>query len=102
VRRGEAAHDRRIKTAAMTPAGRRIIEAINDGRRRILEEAFTGWSATERPCTLDSLVYGQHLAMIERRVHETTTNEALLPTASSPWLPQASTTLGWFGSLDRM
>jgi len=48
VRRGEAAHDRRIKTAAVTPAGHRLVEAINDGRRKLLDDAFAGWSGRDR------------------------------------------------------
>jgi DNA-binding MarR family transcriptional regulator len=48
VRRGEAAHDHRIKTATVTPEGRRMVEAINQGRRRLLEEAFEGWTETDR------------------------------------------------------
>lgn len=48
VRREAAVHDRRIKTAALTPAGRRVVEAINQGRRRILDEALAGWSERER------------------------------------------------------
>jgi DNA-binding MarR family transcriptional regulator len=48
VVRAEAAHDRRIRTAAVTPAGHALVEAINRGRRLLLEEAFAGWS--ERDC----------------------------------------------------
>ncbi len=48
VSRGEAAHDRRIKTAAVTPAGHHIVAAINDGRRKLLEDAFAGWSDRDR------------------------------------------------------
>ena len=44
VQRGAADHDRRIKTAALTPEGNRVVQAINQGRRRLLEEAFAGWS----------------------------------------------------------
>ncbi|HEY7488644.1 MAG TPA: MarR family transcriptional regulator [Streptosporangiaceae bacterium] len=48
VERAPAAHDRRIKTASVTPEGRRVVEAINRGRRRLLEEAFAGWSEPDR------------------------------------------------------
>ncbi|HEY1641977.1 MAG TPA: MarR family winged helix-turn-helix transcriptional regulator [Streptosporangiaceae bacterium] len=48
VQRGEAARDRRIKTATVTPAGHRVVEAIDQGRRRLLEEAFAGWSEQDR------------------------------------------------------
>lgn len=48
VRRDDAAHDRRIKTASVTAEGRRVVEAINRGRRRLLEEAFAGWSDRDR------------------------------------------------------
>src|SRR5215467_13047706 len=40
VRRGAADHDHRIKTAEVTADGRKIVAAINRGRRRILDEAF--------------------------------------------------------------
>ena len=48
VSRGTASQDRRIKTAHITPEGKRIVEAINLGRRRLLDEAFTGWSEQDR------------------------------------------------------
>ena len=48
VRRAEAGHDRRIKTASLTPEGQRVVRAINQGRRRLLEEAFAGWSEHDR------------------------------------------------------
>jgi len=48
VRRAEAGHDRRVKTAAVTPAGHQIAEAINDGRRKLLDDAFDGWSDRDR------------------------------------------------------
>jgi len=48
VSRGEAAHDRRIKTAAATIAGHQLVAAINDGRRRLLDDAFAGWSDRDR------------------------------------------------------
>lgn len=48
VSRGEAAHDRRIKTAAVTPAGHQIVAAIDDGRRRLLDDVFDGWSDRDR------------------------------------------------------
>jgi DNA-binding MarR family transcriptional regulator len=48
VTRGEAAHDRRIKTAVATAEGHRMVEAINQGRRRILAEALEGWNEQDR------------------------------------------------------
>ncbi|GAB3424165.1 MarR family winged helix-turn-helix transcriptional regulator [Flindersiella endophytica] len=48
VRRADAAHDRRIKTAEVTDAGRQVVAAINRGRRRILDEAFAGWTEQDR------------------------------------------------------
>lgn len=48
VRRQDATHDRRIKTAELTEAGRTIVEQINQGRRRILDEAFAGWTEQDR------------------------------------------------------
>ena len=44
VHRAAAGHDRRVKTAALTPEGHGVVQAINQGRRRLLEEAFAGWS----------------------------------------------------------
>jgi hypothetical protein len=43
-----AAHDRRIKTASATPEGHRVMDAINQGRRRLLDEALAGWSEQDR------------------------------------------------------
>ncbi len=48
VERRDAPHDRRIKAAMLTEAGRSVVEAINRGRRRVLEEAFTDWSERDR------------------------------------------------------
>lgn len=48
VERAEAAPDRRIKTAALTPEGRQVVAAINHGRRRVLDEAFAGWDDHDR------------------------------------------------------
>lgn len=48
VRRADAPHDRRVKTAAVTPEGHRIVEAVNEGRRLLLQEAFAGWSDADR------------------------------------------------------
>jgi DNA-binding MarR family transcriptional regulator len=48
VLRGEDTTDRRIKTAELSEAGRRIVTAINTGRRRILDEAFANWTAHDR------------------------------------------------------
>jgi DNA-binding MarR family transcriptional regulator len=48
VERGEGAHDHRIKTTALTLEGRRVVDAINQGRIRVLREAFDGWSDHDR------------------------------------------------------
>jgi DNA-binding MarR family transcriptional regulator len=48
VTRAAAAHDRRIKTASATPEGHRVVDAINQGRRRLLDEALAGWSEQDR------------------------------------------------------
>jgi DNA-binding MarR family transcriptional regulator len=48
VQRAAAGHDRRIKTAALTPEGHRVVQAISQGRRRLLEEAFAGWSERDQ------------------------------------------------------
>jgi DNA-binding MarR family transcriptional regulator len=48
VKRAAAAHDRRIKTASVTAKGHRVVEAINQGRRRILDEALADWNERDR------------------------------------------------------
>jgi DNA-binding MarR family transcriptional regulator len=48
VTRAAAAHDRRIKAAAVTAGGRAVVTAINEGRRKLLDEAFAGWSERDR------------------------------------------------------
>lgn len=48
VTRADAPHDRRVKTASVTPAGHRVVEAINEGRRGILRDAFAGWSPRDQ------------------------------------------------------
>jgi len=48
VRRAAAPHDRRIKTASVTAEGHRTVEAINQGRRRLLDEVFGDWSERDR------------------------------------------------------
>jgi DNA-binding MarR family transcriptional regulator len=48
VSRAAAGHDRRIRTASVTPEGHRVVEAINQGRRRLLDEALAGWSPQDR------------------------------------------------------
>jgi DNA-binding MarR family transcriptional regulator len=48
VARAEAPHDRRVKTAELTPEGRRVVASINRGRRRLLEKAFAGWTDRDR------------------------------------------------------
>ena len=48
VERGSAAHDHRIKTASVTAEGHRLVEKINRGRRRILEDVFRDWTEHDR------------------------------------------------------
>ena len=48
VRRQPAAHDNRIKTAATTAEGHRVVESINQGRRKLLDEALQDWSDRDR------------------------------------------------------
>ncbi|WP_242907685.1 MarR family winged helix-turn-helix transcriptional regulator [Actinomadura terrae] len=48
VARAPDPHDRRVKTASLTAEGRGVVEAINRGRRRVLDEVFTGWSDRDR------------------------------------------------------
>jgi DNA-binding MarR family transcriptional regulator len=48
ITRAPAAHDQRIKTASVTPAGHRMVEAVNRGRRRVLDEVFASWSERDR------------------------------------------------------
>jgi DNA-binding MarR family transcriptional regulator len=48
VSRAPAPGDRRVRTASVTPEGHRLVSAIDEGRRRVLEEAFAGWSERDR------------------------------------------------------
>jgi DNA-binding MarR family transcriptional regulator len=48
VQRGESPDDRRIKSASLAPRGRQVVESIDRGRRRVLEEAFADWSQRDR------------------------------------------------------
>ena len=48
VQRAAADHDRRIKTASVTAEGHRVVQAINQGRRRLLEEALADWGERDR------------------------------------------------------
>jgi DNA-binding MarR family transcriptional regulator len=48
IAREPAAHDHRIKTAIVTDEGHQTVEAINQGRRRLLEEALHDWSERDR------------------------------------------------------
>jgi len=48
VERADSPADRRIKTASVTPAGRSVVEAVNRGRRRLLEEALADWNERDR------------------------------------------------------
>jgi DNA-binding MarR family transcriptional regulator len=48
IERADDPDDRRVKTAAVTSAGRQVVEAVNQGRRRILDEVFTGWSDEDK------------------------------------------------------
>jgi len=38
----------RIKTASVPPERHRVVEAINAGRRRLLDVAFAGWSKSDQ------------------------------------------------------
>ncbi len=48
VDRRDGADDRRIKTVVLTDEGRRLVDAINRGRRLLLDEAFEGWSERDK------------------------------------------------------
>lgn len=48
LRRGVASHDQRVKTATVTPKGHKVIEAVNQGRRHLLDEVFVGWSERDQ------------------------------------------------------
>lgn len=48
VWRAAAPYDRRIKTASVTAEGHRTVEAINQGRRWLLDEVFRDWSERDR------------------------------------------------------
>ncbi|HUN36388.1 MAG TPA: MarR family transcriptional regulator [Trebonia sp.] len=48
VERAQATGDRRVRTTALTPEGQRVVEAVNQGRRRVLDEAFNGWNDHDR------------------------------------------------------
>ncbi|MGD0556803.1 MAG: MarR family transcriptional regulator [Streptosporangiaceae bacterium] len=48
VKRAEAPHDRRIKTTTLTREGRQVVAAINQGRRRVLAEAFADWDERDQ------------------------------------------------------
>jgi DNA-binding MarR family transcriptional regulator len=69
VRRAEAASDRRIKTASVTAEGHRMVEAINQGRRRLLDEAFAGWNSDDRAALtrLTSRFADSIFALVEAR-----------------------------------
>lgn len=47
VARSPAA-DHRVKTASLTRAGRETVDAIDRGRRRLLDDAFRDWSDTDQ------------------------------------------------------
>jgi DNA-binding MarR family transcriptional regulator len=48
VARAAAHDDHRVKTATVTRAGRKVVDAINEGRRRLLDDALEGWSEHDR------------------------------------------------------
>ena len=48
VERAPAPHDRRIKTASVTPEGRRVVDAVNLGRRRLVDEVLADWTDHDR------------------------------------------------------
>jgi DNA-binding MarR family transcriptional regulator len=77
VERAHAPQDRRIKTASVTPEGRKIVEAINEGRRRILREAFAGWSDHDR--TELARLTGRFADAIQTLIDEEDAKEAAKP-----------------------
>ena len=44
----EEGEDRRRRAAALTPAGKRIVKAITQARRRLLSKALATWSEKDR------------------------------------------------------
>ena len=40
--------DQRIRAAVITPAGRTLVEQINQGRRRLLADVFRDWSTDDQ------------------------------------------------------
>lgn len=48
VTREDAEHDHRVKTAALTDEGAKVVAKINQGRRVLLDEAFQGWSEADK------------------------------------------------------
>lgn len=48
VERAGSVPDGRIKAVSLTAEGRRIVDAINRGRRRLLDEAFVGWTERDK------------------------------------------------------
>lgn len=77
VERADAPQDRRIKTASVTPEGRKIVEAINEGRRRILREAFAGWSDQDR--TELARLTGRFADAIQTLIDERDVRDAVRP-----------------------
>ena len=48
VARRPVGEDRRVKAAALTPAGEAVVEAISGARRRLLSKALAEWSEADR------------------------------------------------------
>lgn len=48
ITRQPSPSDQRVREAAMTAEGRRVVRAITAARRRLLERLLAGWTAEER------------------------------------------------------
>lgn len=48
VERPPASQDMRVRAAAITDAGTRVVAALNDARRRLLSELMQDWSEAEQ------------------------------------------------------
>lgn len=47
IERGAGAADQRAREAVITAAGRRLVRAITQARRRLFDRLFAGWSAAD-------------------------------------------------------
>ncbi|WP_171172386.1 MarR family winged helix-turn-helix transcriptional regulator [Streptomyces sp. I05A-00742] len=63
ITRRPAPHDHRVKVAEATPQGHETVAAINQARRRLLDEVFEGWSEEEQR------VFGQLYRRFSDRMH---------------------------------